>query len=104
MDADFCAQFTFFLNIQGNIIPFLKDEFALPYSVVTLHPAAVALGLIVSGLIGERLTKRLGRNLRPSLSLRQGVESWSNRAASPRCRARASGRRMPSASTAAAAR
>ncbi len=55
------AQFTFFLNIQGNIIPFLKDEFDLSYRVVTLHPAAVAAGLIVSGLIGERLTRRYGR-------------------------------------------
>jgi fucose permease len=55
------AQFTFFLNIQGNIIPFLKDEFDLSYRVVTLHPAAVAAGLIVSGLFGERLTRRYGR-------------------------------------------
>ncbi len=55
------AQFTFFLNIQGNIIPFLKDEFDLSYRVVTLHPAAVAAGLIVSGLFGERLTRRCGR-------------------------------------------
>lgn len=55
------AQFTFFLNIQGNIIPFLKDEFGLSYRVVTLHPAAVAAGLIVCGLFGERLTRRYGR-------------------------------------------
>ncbi|WP_026792670.1 MFS transporter [Pleomorphomonas oryzae] len=55
------AQFTFFLNIQGNIIPFLKDEFDLSYRVVTLHPAAVAAGLIVSGLFGERLTRKHGR-------------------------------------------
>ncbi len=55
------AQFTFFLNIQGNIIPFLKDEFDLSYRVVTLHPAAVAAGLIVSGLFGERLTRKFGR-------------------------------------------
>ena len=55
------AQFTFFLNIQGNIIPFLKDEFDLSYRVVTLHPAAVAAGLIVCGLFGERLTRRYGR-------------------------------------------
>lgn len=55
------AQFTFFLNIQGNIIPFLKDEFDLSYRVVTLHPAAVAAGLIVSGLFGERLTRKYGR-------------------------------------------
>jgi fucose permease len=55
------AQFTFFLNIQGNIIPFLKDEFDLSYRLVTLHPAAVAAGLIVCGLTGERLTRRYGR-------------------------------------------
>lgn len=55
------AQFTFFLNIQGNIIPFLKDEFDLSYRVVTLHPAAVAAGLIVSGMFGERLTRKYGR-------------------------------------------
>ena len=55
------AQFTFFLNIQGNIIPFLKDEFHLSYRLVTLHPAAVAAGLIVCGLTGERLTRRYGR-------------------------------------------
>jgi fucose permease len=63
------AQFTFFLNIQGNIIPFLKDEFDLSYRVVTLHPAAVAAGLIVSGLFGERLTRRYGRKLSVSIGL-----------------------------------
>lgn len=63
------AQFTFFLNIQGNIIPFLKDEFGLSYRVVTLHPAAVAAGLIVCGLFGERLTTRLGRRASVVLGL-----------------------------------
>lgn len=56
------AQFTFFLNIQGNIIPFLKDEFDLSYRLVTLHPAAVAAGLMAAGLFGERLTRAWGRD------------------------------------------
>ncbi|SJZ49901.1 MFS transporter [Consotaella salsifontis] len=55
------ALFTFFLNIQGNILPFLRDEFGLSYRLVTLHPAAIALGLILSGLVSERPITILGR-------------------------------------------
>src|SRR5208282_1424372 len=39
------ALFAYFLNIQGNIIPFLRDELALSYWEVSLHPAALAGGL-----------------------------------------------------------
>jgi hypothetical protein len=39
---------------MGNIIPFLRDELALSYREVSLHPAALAAGLIVCGLFGER--------------------------------------------------
>ena len=53
--------FTFFLNVQGNIIPFLRDEFALSYGVVSLHPGALAGGLILCGLVGDRMVTRLGR-------------------------------------------
>jgi fucose permease len=56
------ALFSYFLSIQGNIIPFLRDEFALSYRVVSLHPAALAAGLIVCGLFGERVVARLGRD------------------------------------------
>src|SRR5271168_3578285 len=55
------ALFTYFRNIQGNIIPFLRDELALSYQEVSLHPAALAAGLIVCGLFGERAVAWCGR-------------------------------------------
>jgi MFS family permease len=55
------ALFAYFLNIQGNIIPFLRDDLALSYRVVGLHPAALAAGLIVCGLFGERAVAWCGR-------------------------------------------
>src|SRR5208282_4557845 len=55
------ALFAYFLNIQGNIIPFLRDELALSYWEVSLHPAALAGGLIICGLFGERAVAWCGR-------------------------------------------
>ena len=63
------ALFSYFLGIQGNIIPFLRDEFGLSYRVVSLHPAALAAGLIVCGLLGERVVARLGRDGALALAL-----------------------------------
>ena len=56
------ALFAYFLNIQGNIIPFLRDELALSYREVSLHPAALAAGLIICGLFGERAVASCGRS------------------------------------------
>lgn len=53
--------FTYLLNIQGNILPFLKAELDLSYRVVSLHSSAIAAGLIVVGLFGDRVIRRLGR-------------------------------------------
>src|SRR6266850_1420247 len=53
--------FTYLLNIQGNIIPFLKAELDLSYRAVGLHSSAIAAGMIVVGLFGDRVTRRLGR-------------------------------------------
>jgi len=63
------ALFSYFLFIQSNIIPFLRDEFALNYRMVSLHPAALAAGLIVCGLVGERVVARLGRRRALALAL-----------------------------------
>lgn len=63
------AVFTFFLNIQGNILPFLRDEFSLSYRWATLHPSALALGLIASGLVGERWIAAFGRRVAISSGL-----------------------------------
>jgi predicted MFS family arabinose efflux permease len=53
--------FTFLLNIQGNVIPFLRDELALSYRVVSLHPSALAAGMVVTGLLADRVSARFGR-------------------------------------------
>lgn len=55
--------FTFLLNIQGNILPFLQRELAIGYGVTALHSSAIAAGMIATGLVGERLIARLGRRL-----------------------------------------
>ncbi|MEJ0011151.1 MAG: MFS transporter [Bauldia sp.] len=51
----------YLFNVQGNVIPFLQDEFALSYRVVSLHSSAVALGVIVTALFGRHVIAPLGR-------------------------------------------
>lgn len=53
--------FTYLLNIQGNLLPFLRAELELDYRAAALHSSAIALGMILVGLVGERLIRRLGR-------------------------------------------
>ena len=53
--------FTFLLNIQGNILPFLQRELAIGYGTAALHSSAIAVGMIVTGLSGERVIRRLGQ-------------------------------------------
>ena len=53
--------YIYFLSMQGNIVPFLQDEFALSYRAVSLHSSAIAAGIILVGLFGERVTRRIGR-------------------------------------------
>jgi fucose permease len=53
--------FTYLLNIQGNILPYLRAELELGYRAAALHSSAIALGMILIGLQGERVIRRLGR-------------------------------------------
>jgi MFS family permease len=53
--------FTYLLTIQGNILPFLKQELDLSYRIVSLHSGAIAAGMIAVGLLGDRLMRRFGR-------------------------------------------
>jgi MFS family permease len=55
--------FTYLLTIQGNILPFLKQELDLSYRVVSLHSAAIAAGMIAVGLLGDRVVRRFGRRV-----------------------------------------
>ena len=52
---------TFFFNIQGNIVPFLKDELHLSYRLVSFHSGAMAAGVLLVGLVGDRAMRALGR-------------------------------------------
>jgi len=53
--------FTYLLNLQGNVLPFLQSEQHLSYRVASLHFSAIALGQIMVGLFGNAITQRLGR-------------------------------------------
>ena len=53
--------FAYLLNIQGNVLPFLKSELGLNFSTLSLHSSAVALGLLAVGLFGDRFRRRFGR-------------------------------------------
>lgn len=49
------------VNVQGNVVPFLQAEFALSYRAVSLHSSAIAVGVILVGLLGDRVATALGR-------------------------------------------
>jgi fucose permease len=53
--------FTYVVGIQGNILPFLRDELELSYRAVSLHTSAIAVGVILIGLFGERVIRAGGR-------------------------------------------
>ena len=52
---------TYFMNIQGNIVPFLKAELDLSYRIVSLHPSAMAGGMFLIGFFSDRVMARFGR-------------------------------------------
>ncbi|GER90919.1 MFS transporter [Dictyobacter vulcani] len=45
----------------GSIVPFLHAEMHLNYTIDSLHVSSLAVGLILSGLFGDRITRILGR-------------------------------------------
>jgi MFS family permease len=49
------------VNLQGNVVPFLQAEFALSYRAVSLHSSAIAAGIILVGLFGNRVEAWAGR-------------------------------------------
>src|SRR5688572_12448922 len=50
-------------SILGPLIPSLRGELSLNYTRGGLLPAAIAMGLLVSGLLGDSLARRLGRRI-----------------------------------------
>ena len=55
------AIFGFVVNAFGPLIPFLKAELALSYTVSSLLFSAFAAGIILTGLVGHLAAARLGR-------------------------------------------
>ena len=53
--------FSFLLNGMGPVIPFLRAEFKMSYTVSSLHFSAFAAGMLVAGILTNRLTDRFGR-------------------------------------------
>ena len=50
----------FLLNILGPVTPYLRDEFKISYSTAGFVFSAFAIGMLLSGLFGERLQNRWG--------------------------------------------
>ncbi len=57
----FLAFYGYFLNAFGPITPFLKDDLKLSYTVSSLHFTAFAVGILLVGLTGHLLIRRIGR-------------------------------------------
>ncbi len=55
------AYFTLVLNVIGPALPHLRAELGLRYAEAALHTSAFALGMMLCGLFGERVVRRLGR-------------------------------------------
>jgi fucose permease len=55
------ALYSYFLNILGPITPFLKDELHLSYTVSSLHFSAFAAGILLAGLGGNAIIRRIGQ-------------------------------------------
>ena len=50
-------------SILGPLMPFLRSELELNYTLGGLLPAAIAIGLIFSGLLSDWLVRRLSRRI-----------------------------------------
>jgi MFS family permease len=55
------AYFAYLQAALGPVIPFLRQELNLSYTVAGFHASAMALGMIVSGLSADRAAARWGR-------------------------------------------
>lgn len=45
----------------GPVMPFLRNDLHINHTVGSLHVSAFALGMIVAGMMGDRLARRFGR-------------------------------------------
>ncbi|HSV85010.1 MAG TPA: MFS transporter [Levilinea sp.] len=55
------AYMTFMPSALGPLMPYMRDELDLSYTLSALHLSVIALGMILSGLTADRLLASLGR-------------------------------------------
>lgn len=55
------AVYGYFLNVLGPITPFLKDELELSYTVSSFHFTAFAVGILLIGMGGHFIIRRIGQ-------------------------------------------
>ncbi|GHO83559.1 MFS transporter [Dictyobacter formicarum] len=57
------ASFAYLQVSPGPLVPFLHTEMHLNYTIDSLHMSGMALGMIVAGLLADRVAGRWGRRL-----------------------------------------
>src|SRR5688572_12438450 len=55
--------FAYLQSLLGPIMPFLREELKMTYVEGSLHVSASAVGMVIIGLIGDRLIRRTGFRL-----------------------------------------
>jgi MFS family permease len=53
--------YNYLLSGLGPLMPSLREELGLSYTIASLHFSAFAIGMILAGLIGDRFVRRYGR-------------------------------------------
>jgi len=56
------AYFAYMQTALGPLMPFLRDELDLSYTVSGLHLSAFAAGMALAGVVGDHLARRWGRD------------------------------------------
>jgi predicted MFS family arabinose efflux permease len=59
--------FAYLLNSLGPVMPLLRAELELSYTLASLHASLYAVGVLLAGILTERVVRRYGR--RASLSI-----------------------------------
>jgi MFS family permease len=55
------AFYNYLLSGLGPLMPSLREELGLSYTIASLHFSAFAVGMILAGLVGDRFVRRYGR-------------------------------------------
>jgi len=55
------AYFSYIMSAPGPLMPFLRAELGLNYTIAALHMSAFALGMTAAGFFGDRIAERFGR-------------------------------------------